>query len=221
MEMYFKVGVFGAKRKTEIEQDASLHAFLDPLQQNIEAAIQWKLRDKINALLVDHQLASPELLQYTKEFSLIYTGDHLQANLKPGARINGNYVLNYTNDVSSHIKQLYRKLAVTLWEQIHKEVENKTKEQARTYEQQIEYVEQLLGEGEQHLSAQAELEDKRALLKKQYDEPTPEQTAWDLMDEAIANRNQLAVETPVRMEGKERSEEHTSELQSRGQIVCR
>lgn len=211
MQKDFKVGVFGAKRKTEIEKERRLHAFLEPLQQNIEAAIQWKLRDKINALLVDHQLASPELLQYTKEFSLIYTGDHLQANLKPGAQINGNYVLNYTNDVSSHIKQLYRKLAVTLWEQIHKEVENKTKEQARTYEQQIEYVEQLLGEGEQQLSAQAELEDKRALLKKQYDEPTPEQTAWDLMDEAIANRNQLAVETPVRMEGKEQKVEHNEE----------
>src|SRR5690625_7289573 len=98
MEMYFKVGVFGAKRKTEIEKERRLHAFLEPLQQNIEAAIQWKLRDKINALLVDHQIASPELLQYTKEFSLIYTGDHLQANLKPGEQINEHNILNHSTD---------------------------------------------------------------------------------------------------------------------------
>src|SRR5690625_7236902 len=53
MQKDFKVGVFGAKRKTEIEKERRLHAFLEPLQQNIEAAIQWRLRDKINALLVD------------------------------------------------------------------------------------------------------------------------------------------------------------------------
>jgi len=207
----FKVGVFGAKKKTEIEKERRVHAFLEPLQQNIEAAIQWKLRDKINALLVDQELASPALLQYTKEFSLTYTRDQLQTNLKPGAQVNGNYVLNYTNDVSAHIKQLYRKQAVTLWEQIYKEVENKTKEQARIYEQQIESVEQLLGEGEQQLSAQKELEDKRAFIEKQYHDPTPDQTAWDLMDEAIASRNQLVTETPVLMEGKEQKTEHDEE----------
>src|SRR5690625_6307521 len=46
MQKDFKVGVFGAKRKTEIEKERRLHAFLEPLQQNIEAAIQWKLRSE-------------------------------------------------------------------------------------------------------------------------------------------------------------------------------
>src|SRR5690625_7832626 len=97
MQKDFKVGVFGAKRKTEIEKERRLHAFLEPLQQNIEAAIQWILRDKINALLVDHQLASPELLKYTKEFSLIYKADHLQNNILSGAQINFYTVLYYKN----------------------------------------------------------------------------------------------------------------------------
>lgn len=196
----FKVGVFSAKRKTEIEKERRLNAFLQPLQQNIEAAIQWKLRDKINALLVDHQLASPELLQYTKGFSMTYASDHLQANLKPGAQVNGNYVLNYTNDVSSHVKRLYRKQAVTLWEQIYKEVEDKTNKQACKYEKQMKHYEQRLYEGEQQLSAQAEFEDKRVLLQEQYHQPTPEQTAWDMMDEATERRHQPFIETSVRIE---------------------
>src|SRR5699024_1632467 len=49
--------------------------------------------------------------QEAQNFSINFTEEELFASLKEGATVNGNYVLNYTNEISNKIKQLCRRKA--------------------------------------------------------------------------------------------------------------
>lgn len=118
LESGFKVGVFGVKKKTEEERSKRLTAFLSELQSNIEKTIQWSLKEKLNDFLNENEIQNEELVQSIQKLEINYTEEDLKHFIKPGAQINGQYVLNYTNEVSTHIKQLFRNKANALWEEI-------------------------------------------------------------------------------------------------------
>src|SRR5699024_3722807 len=68
------------------------------------------------------------LVQSIEKLEVHFTENDLKEFLKPGAQVNGQYVLNYTNEISSHIKQLFRNKANVFWN----EIENKLNEQTKS-----------------------------------------------------------------------------------------
>lgn len=125
LESSFKIGLFGAKRKTEEERSKRLNEFLTELQKNIEKTIQWSLKERLNTFLNENEIQDENLIQSIEKLEVNFTEDDLKQFLKSGAQVNGQYILNYTNEISSHIKQLFRNKTVTFWDEIkHKLNEN-------------------------------------------------------------------------------------------------
>src|SRR5699024_10420947 len=128
LESTFKVGLFGAKKKTEEERKKRQTVFLSDLQQNIEKTIQWSLKERLNTFLNENEIQDENLVQSIEKLEVHFTENDLKECLKPGAQVNGQYVLNYTNEISSHIKQLFRNKANVFWN----EIENKLNEQTKS-----------------------------------------------------------------------------------------
>src|SRR5699024_10654876 len=102
-----------------------LNTFLDALTDTIESTVQWKLREKTIELLQTYNITSESLLQHVQELSISFQKEDLLSFMKTGATVNGNYILNYTNDLSNSIKNKYRQAANDLWELIQKEADLK------------------------------------------------------------------------------------------------
>src|SRR5699024_2225482 len=117
-EKGFKTGFIGAKKKTAEEQEKRLQQFLEELTTSFETTIQWKLREKITELLQSYELGTEELLKSAQQLTISFDERDLYDFMKPGAMVNGNYVLNYTNEISQSIKNKYRKQTNNLWEDI-------------------------------------------------------------------------------------------------------
>ncbi|WP_284140075.1 dynamin family protein [Virgibacillus sp. LDC-1] len=114
----FRVGLFGAKRKTEEEKQARLQSFLEAFQQVVESNIQWKLRDKFTALIKQYPIHDQSILNELQQFSIDVTEEDLFKVIKPGAELNGSYLLNYTNELAANIKQRYKQLSWRILEQM-------------------------------------------------------------------------------------------------------
>ena len=135
----FKVGIFNSKKKTDDERQKRTEDFLADLNESIQATIQWKIRDKFQSLLTENAIHDTGLMDKTNHLSLKYSKDDLHNQLKTGAKVNGNYVLKYTDDVASDVKQRFKMntqpfldtLYNTLINRIQDEMENEQREEKR------------------------------------------------------------------------------------------
>lgn len=173
-EKDFKVGnFFNAKKKTQAERERRLTEFLQSLQKTIESTVQWKLREKFISMLRDYQLTDDHLIERAQQLSVEYREEDLKRFMKPGAMINGNYILNYTNEVSNDIKNRFKQKANQLWEEIEQVSSKKWKEEKALYEeekQQFEEVQQIVEQRLELEKAYAKKKDEvEALLETPID----------------------------------------------------
>ena len=191
----FKVGLFASKKKTLQEQDARLSAFLTPLRKNIEAAVQWKLHDKFNQLLKQYDLLDPTLRERIRqEITISYTKDDLFKVLKPGAKINGDYLLNYTNELAADIKSKFRKKARSFWGVVEQAIQTKNRDKIKSYETELEELKKAQANVNERNTLQAQLDEKIKLLTNQMTAPVPDQVVWQTLKDRIADKEQLIVQ---------------------------
>jgi small GTP-binding protein len=105
----FKVGLFFSKQKTEQEKAARLESFFHDLKEKVQSQLDWHLKDYVTKLFRKHDLNQAELLQQVQGFKIEFEKELLIHAVKPGARLSGDYVLNYTNDVADSLKNLARR----------------------------------------------------------------------------------------------------------------
>lgn len=105
----FKVGLLFSKNKTEQERQARLQAFFADMQEKAKSQLEWHLKDAITSFLKQEDLNSPDFLTKIQEFSVSFTTDLLFQSEKKDARLSGEYVLNYTNDVAESLKRLAKR----------------------------------------------------------------------------------------------------------------
>ncbi|MDN4523253.1 dynamin family protein [Fictibacillus fluitans] len=91
----FKVGLLFAGKKTDAERKGRLNAFHESVKENVKTQISWHLKDFFQSHGVSVK-SEPVIGE-----------DSLAALIKPGASLNGNYVLQYCNDVVAEIKKQY------------------------------------------------------------------------------------------------------------------
>lgn len=167
----FKVGFFRAKRKTAAEKKKRLRHFFKSLQQSFETNIQWRLRDKLHGVLKQYAILDQEITEQIQNISIDYREEDLLKQLKRGAQLNGNYVLNYTDDVSADIKQRYRQVAQSIWEHIDHHISEELSEKQYDLQQEKNELKQSLRQQKQHDTLQSMLKKKQSALAHVLNDP--------------------------------------------------
>ncbi|WP_174733947.1 dynamin family protein [Mesobacillus harenae] len=104
----FKVGLLFSKQKTEQEREARLNQFYSDLEDKVQTQISWHLKELLLKKLNKKEINDLELTSMAQEFSLHAEKEILLKTLKPGARLSGEYLLNYTEEVANELKKLAR-----------------------------------------------------------------------------------------------------------------
>ncbi|RSD26559.1 dynamin family protein [Mesobacillus subterraneus] len=119
----FKVGLFFSKQKTEQEKTARLNRFYSDLEDKVQSQLNWHIKDFLTKLFRKHQLTQAELQSAANGFKIDFGEELLENAVKPGARLSGDYVLNYTNDVAEALKNIARRMLQLLKEQFLEHVQ--------------------------------------------------------------------------------------------------
>ncbi|WP_226376854.1 dynamin family protein [Oceanobacillus halotolerans] len=184
----FKIGIFASKKKTEKAKADYLANFLQPLQERIETAIQWKLRDKLIDFLKTNDMNNTFIIQQVQSLQISYSEEDLIRLIKPGAKVNGDSVLNYTNEVRQDILNKYKQQVRSIWDVIQQYYNEQIKEEIITYEEKLSSLEKKQSIQNQKESLQSELEQKQRQIDEQF-QTIPDEKAWELLKDQQNSRN--------------------------------
>ncbi|MFZ3577747.1 dynamin family protein [Virgibacillus sp. DJP39] len=187
----FKVGLFGTKKKREEERAIRRKNFLIPLQQNIEKSIQWKLRDKIVEQLKRYHISDPNLIGLAQDISIDYTEDNLSSVINPGAKVNGESVLNYTKDVSDDIKEAFKRKTIEVKNVILSFINEESSDQIRSYQNELNQLKKAETASKQITVLTDKLHEKSTVIQNILKDPQPTEEEFDQMHEDIQIRNKV------------------------------
>jgi GTP-binding protein EngB required for normal cell division len=134
----FRVGLFGSKTKTEQEKAARLQSLLADLQERVQSAIEWHLKQLFMDALKEQQLRADAFQEELQDLQISITEEMLLHLLNPGATFSGEYVHTYARDVRSAIQSAFRRKAIEKIEGFADLVMQGTKQQIAQLEQQKE-----------------------------------------------------------------------------------
>ncbi|MDR6549563.1 dynamin family protein [Paenibacillus qinlingensis] len=107
----FKVGFFGGAAKTAAEQEKRLTAFQGELAEQVEAQLDWHLRDALKKAASDQGQHDAALIAQIEALKVEVSGALIASQVNTGATFNGEYTLNYMKQLAGELKLQYRKLA--------------------------------------------------------------------------------------------------------------
>ncbi|MDD4600926.1 GTPase Der [bioreactor metagenome] len=102
----FKVGWLFTKQKTLAEREERLNLFYRGILEKTKSQVEWHLRDFLLRFLKEKRVENKELLAKIQSFTVHFSSELLVAAVKSGARVSGDYVINYTDNVANEIKRL-------------------------------------------------------------------------------------------------------------------
>lgn len=102
----FKVGWLFTKQKTLAERQERLNLFYQDILEKTKSQVEWHLRDFLLRFLKEKRVENKELLAKIQSFTVYFSSGLLEAAVKSGARVSGDYVINYTDNVANEIKRL-------------------------------------------------------------------------------------------------------------------
>ncbi|WP_163536896.1 dynamin family protein [Gracilibacillus sp. YIM 98692] len=124
-EPNFKTGLFRNKKKIKKERETRLERFYKQLTEQVEVNIEWKLRDKLTEFLKDFVTVSFPDSIFKDDFDKHDCTDFMSE----GTKVNGDYVLVYTDKISQHVKKMYRQYYKDQWFQFENQIFQKLDEQ--------------------------------------------------------------------------------------------
>ena len=104
----FKVGFLFSRQKTQDEREARLDHFYNDLFEKTKSQLKWHLREYLISVTKEYRLEEQKLTAMAQSFSIQFSKELLESTVKKGARLSGDYVLNYTDDVVKEINKLAR-----------------------------------------------------------------------------------------------------------------
>lgn len=114
----FKVGLLFRKQKTLAEREKRLDLFYQDILEKTKSQVEWHLRNFLLAFLQEKRLEHSELQAKAQAFQVQFSADLLASFVKEGARMSGDYVLNYSDDVANEIKRIAKRHLTELKEEI-------------------------------------------------------------------------------------------------------
>jgi len=187
----FKVGFIGAKKKTIEERNNRKKKFLQSLQQTIESTIEWKLREKLNDLLHAYDIQTKQLGEKIQKLTVKYSVDDLLKFISKGATINGQYVLNYTNDISNDIKMKFRQQINGLWKEIELIYRPVVEKEINRFSNEYKELSKQQSIIEQQIEIQNELKNKLVTLNNSFNQPTISNEQIQSFEKMILNRYKI------------------------------
>ncbi len=112
----FKVGLFFAGSKTEAEKERRLQLLLDSLTEKSNVNLLWHLQSLLKRKLEELGLRSDEWLAKIEQLSLPISAEWISGKIRSGAEVNGQYVLNFSRELSDELKSVARRSALSLAE---------------------------------------------------------------------------------------------------------
>jgi small GTP-binding protein len=111
----FKVGFLFSKQKTDKERDDRLQAFYKELMERVASQIDWHVKELLTQYCEKYSL--PEsLLNDVYQLNVLIEATEIRDLVKKGAKVTGDAILNFTNDVASECKRKYRVEAMNIIE---------------------------------------------------------------------------------------------------------
>ncbi|KAB2333618.1 dynamin family protein [Bacillus mesophilum] len=125
----FKVGLFFSKQKTLAEKEQRLTQFYDDFSDKVNAQINWHLRQFLQKTLKELEINNDTLYEQAQQFEVKFDKSLLSNTVKTGARLSGDYVLQYTNDVAENIKKIAKSEYRLMRDQIITSIKKKGEKQ--------------------------------------------------------------------------------------------
>jgi GTPase Era involved in 16S rRNA processing len=169
----FKVGLLFSKQKTEQERTARLDNFYRDLEDKVQSQLNWHIKDFLSKVFKKHNLSQTELQTAANNFKIEFQTELLAETVKPGARLSGDYVLNYTNDVTEGLKNLARRKLEPIKEKFMSHVTGQDDEKLNVLLQKEEKLEKLFSAWEALNTILENLAEQRRLVSEiLYGQPT-------------------------------------------------
>jgi GTPase Era involved in 16S rRNA processing len=138
----FKVGFLFSKQKTLEEKSARLDRFYQDLLDKTKSQLEWHLREYLLASLKKNGLDDQELHAKAQAFIIEVPVDLVVNTVKTGARLSGEYVLHYTEDLANGIKKIARDRISEFKTVFLASLEKKTIKMKAKYEEEYQKIEQ-------------------------------------------------------------------------------
>jgi small GTP-binding protein len=162
----FKVGFLFSKQKTEAEKSARLERFYQDILEKSKLQLGWHLREFLLSVIKKNKLDQGDLLTKAESFSISVPVELLINTVKSGARLSGEYVLHYTEDVASEIKKIARSNITAFEAFFFESLAEKRSSLKEQYEEELSRI-------TQYVNALAEVknyQEKNKLKEKELDE---------------------------------------------------
>jgi GTPase Era involved in 16S rRNA processing len=162
----FKVGLLFSKQKTEQERSSRLESFYRDMAEKVQLQLDWHIKDFLTTLFRKHEIVNPELLKAAQGFNVEFDAGLLKDAVKTGARLSGEYVLNYTNEVGEILKNIARRKLEPIKKLFIDNVKVNDDEELNTFSTEKEKLEILLAAWNEWLA----IHDKLKALRREISE---------------------------------------------------
>ncbi|MBO0958221.1 dynamin family protein [Neobacillus sp. MM2021_6] len=137
----FKVGLIFTKQKTAEEKNKRLDCFYRDLLEKTKLQLEWHIREFLLKTLKETELNHGELQNLAQSYSIPVPIEIVTNTVKPGARVTGDYVLHYTEDVANEIKRIGRNQLVEIKASFFEALKSQTARLKEQYEIEFSKVE--------------------------------------------------------------------------------
>jgi GTPase Era involved in 16S rRNA processing len=134
----FKIGIIFTKQKTLDERAGRLDCLYQDLVEKTKSQLEWHIREYLHAVLKKHDINDQQLQANAQSFTLEVPIELLSKTVKPGARLSGEYVLHYTEDLANEIKKLARNELAQFKQGFESAIDKKNSLLKEKYEEQYQ-----------------------------------------------------------------------------------
>ncbi|OIU71293.1 dynamin family protein [Rossellomorea aquimaris] len=138
----FKIGFLFSRQKTEDEKERRAQIFKEEVNSRIETQLEWHLKTLGKSFLKKNNVVSPSLLNGWEKLSLKVDEAYLIGLIKPGAKVTGDYVLQYCDNLSEELKRDARKITNDLLESFLEHVKEDSKSKTRSLQEELQAIRQ-------------------------------------------------------------------------------
>jgi predicted GTPase len=177
----FKVGFLFSKQKTLEEKNARLDRLYQDLSEKTKSQLEWHLREYLIAILKNNSLDDQELQKKAQSFSINVPIELIVQTIKQGARLSGEYVLHYTEDLANGIKKIAREGILDFKQALMPVLAAKTKKVTQMYQEEFKNMEQYVGALNEKENFEKETAAKETKIEKLLSEATENQTDEHLL----------------------------------------
>ncbi|MFS0645839.1 dynamin family protein [Siminovitchia sp. 179-K 8D1 HS] len=162
----FKVGFFRSKAKTEAEKQRRLRTFSEQVKKQVETEVEWHMRELFAKKLSEAQVFNSGLESAAQSLKMEMDDRLFIDTIKKGARVTGEYVLNYCEEIATRLKRTAASQSEELKQAIKEEIEKKAEKEINSLHKELKQVKEITSALAKAAEIEKEFEQKAAVVTK-------------------------------------------------------